>query len=203
MDGVDFVELLTGDLAATLTWAMATPCPCTSSVGSAQSSCLVCGGTGWTYGAKSQPFQCGLVSQDAKARAALAQTMGPGMAGDAVVSIPMNAPCYDTLAFRDRLYDQMVQDGRRSILTPGTSILLPPGATNIQAFVKNGAGTALVAATPPVPDAAGRVMVSVTTTLVYSAPRTYEVLADLSRVRSFGSGMPKKWSVKLLDLVLR
>lgn len=205
MDGEDFVELLSGDdLGSTLTWARSVPCPCTLSSGGADRACLVCLGVGRYFEAESLPFKAGLVATSARARAYMAQTMGGGEVGDAVLSIPMNAACYATLGVGDRLFDQSVQDEQRVILRPGVNFRLPSGFTGLSALVRPAASsTALQSVAPPTPTTDRLVQVAVPTTLIFEAPRAYDVLRDLSRIRSFGVGLPKRWSVRFADQTKR
>lgn len=204
MDGADFEDLLTGDLGSTLRWQPSMPCPCTSEIGAADQGCLVCSGRGRVYGEMSAAFRAGLVSQSARARAAMAQTMGPANVGDATVSIPCSAPCYASMAEGDRLFDQSVHDEQKVILLAGVSFALPVGVRWLRAWVRPSPdAVALVAVPPPPIGADRRVQVSVPTTLVFQAPRGYAVVRDLSQVRSFGVGLPKKWAVKLLDMSTR
>jgi len=202
MDGSDFEQLL--DLyAATVIWQQAFPCPCTLDTGAANRQCLICSGTSRYHSALSAPFEVALLNQSARDRMAMAQTMGPGALGDGTLVVFSGAPCYAEVAGGDRFWDTMRVERRRLILQPGVSLALPPLTANLQAAVKATDGASLVLVDPPVPDANRRVSVSVVTRLEFDAPRGYEVVADLTRVRTFGQNLPKQFKVRLLDVSVR
>jgi hypothetical protein len=201
VDGEDFEDLLTGSLSSSVRWQSAIPCPCTSARGGTDPNCAVCFGIGFVYGDFSIPFRCGLISQTAKVRAALAQMMGSANIGESVLVLPHSAPCYKEIRERDRIWDMRVQDRYRMVLRPGTKIALPFGYCKLQALVKS--GSALVAAPTPLMDATRVLSVATTTTLSFYAPRGYEVIRELSHVRSFGEGLPRRLTLSLLDASMR
>lgn len=204
MDGADFEDLLTGeDLGATVRWQPSLPCPCVIESGAADQRCKVCFGMGRFYDEYSEPFRCGLIAQSARNRAALAQMMGPGMVGESVLVVPMSALCYSDLTEGDRVFDQMVHDAQQIVLQPEETRRLPLGFTKLRAYVKADDGLSLVEVAAPIPDASRRVSVLRTSTLVYRAPRGYLVLKELSLSRSFGRGLPKRWSLSLVDMSVR
>jgi hypothetical protein len=163
----------------------------------------VCFGIGFVYGDFSIPFRCGLISQTAKARAALAQMMGSANVGESVLVVPHSAVCYKEIRERDRIWDMRVQDRYRMVLRPGTKIALPFGYRSLQALVKSQDGLRLVAAPTPLMDATRVLSVATTTTLSFFAPRGYEVIRELSHVRSFGEGLPRRLTLSLLDASMR
>jgi hypothetical protein len=65
----------------------------------------------------------------------------------------------------------------------------------------DGKGFAVVV--PPAPDDSGVVQVDVATALSFLAPQRYEVVKELSQLRSFAPGLPKKLLVKLIDWTVR
>lgn len=203
MDGADFDDLLTGELSALVRWQSCMPCPCTVETGAADRSCRVCGGAGRVYDEPSDEFRAGIVAQDARSKMAIAQTMGPGYVGDSVLVVPCSALCYGKLSDGDRVLDLKVHDKRRIIVIPGVRLALPVGFRSLSAWVKATDGLSLVAVAPPVPDENRRISVAVPTSLTFMAPRTYEVVKELGRVRSFGCGLPQKWGLKLLDMSTR
>lgn len=202
MEGADFTELLER-FASVLRWQPSIPCPCVLDTGAADRSCRVCLGAGRTWGDLSAPFEAPLIAQDARSRAALAQTMGPGMLGASTLIVGPDAPCYDAVRDGDRIWDTATTDQHRLILLPGVLAALPLGFHGLSALVKAADGLSLVSAPPPVPDAARRVQVAVPTTLSFTAPRGYEVIKDLSRVRSWTDGLPKKLTLSLIDMSAR
>ena len=203
MDGSDFEDLLTGELSASVRWQKSIPCPCTEARGYADQICPICYGIGISYGATSPPFRCGLIAQNAKVRAALMQTMGPGGVGESVLVLPYSAPCYTEIRDGDRIWDERVAERYRVVLTPGTQITLPFGYRGLTALVRSSDKTKLLPVEPPVLQELRVAQVTVPTTLSFYAPRGYTVVADMSQVRSFGEGLPRKLSLSLLDASLR
>jgi hypothetical protein len=203
VDGSDFDDLLTGELSASVRWQPGVPCPCVDARGAADRSCPLCFGLGIVYQGLSVPFRCGLVSQTAKVRMAMQQFMGPGMVGDSVLVVPYSAPCYQDIRDGDRIWDQRTEDRYRIILTPGTHRTLPFGYRDLTAQIRSSDHTQLLDVPPPVLQDLRIAEVAVTTTLSFRAPRGYQVVADLSQVRSFGEGLPRKLSLNLLDASLR
>ena len=204
MIGSSFESLLTGSMASEMVWERAHRCPCTLTSGEVNRKCKVCGGEGWIWDAPSAPFRLGLVNLTAKALAAIQQRFGPGMVGDATLSIPFSAPCWADAGERDRFLATKAMDRVEWTITPGTTIRLPMGSQDITARVISPDGASIVPVTSPAPDAAGRVNVAVSTVLTFRAPRRYEVMRDLSQARVFGDGrLPKKLLVKFIDWNVR
>lgn len=205
MIGADFTTLLTLALNSQMVWEPSRRCPCLTSEGYTDPACTVCNGTGHYLLAASAPFMAGFLGQDKQNLAALMQaTMGPGDVGDGVAVIPQEAPCYTDLGVEDRLHLTMVTDTIQAALLPGVPLRLPYGYTLLDATIKSGPG-AVVPTTLPVP-VAGVVTVAVTTTLRWTQPRSYEVVRDLGRIRTFASdlsGLPKRFSLKRLDVKVR
>ena len=203
MDGADFEDLLTGEMSAAVRWQSATPCPCVDPRGALDRSCPLCFGLGNVYSDVSAVFRCGLVGQSAKVRAAMAQMMGPAVLGASTLVLPYTAPCYREIREGDRIWDQRVEDRYRLILTPKTKFALPYGFRDLTAQVRSDDHTKLVFTQPP-PLMINRVAeVSVPTTISFLAPRGYEVVPELSQVRSFGEGIPRRLGLNRLDASMR
>jgi hypothetical protein len=204
--GADFTGLLGSDLDTRMSWTRSFACPCVTSQGYTNQACTVCGGSGRYYAdAPSEPFSAGFIGQDAASLAALMQPMGPGEVGDAALVLPCEAPCFGLLGKSDRIHLVEALDTTSLVLLEGRR-RLPHGAVLIEATVKDGDDA--VASVPlPEPDQDGYVQISVTTTLILMAPRSYEVVRDLGRIRTFSknsfSPLPKRFSLKLLDVTVR
>ena len=204
MFGSSFESLLTGTLSSEVVWERSHRCPCITSDGSPNRKCKVCGGEGAFWDEASDRFRLGLVSLTSKALAAIQQRFGPGVIGDATMSIPFSALCWADVGERDRFLEVSILDRTEWTITPGTTIRIPTGAQDVSAKVISMDGTSVVAVDPPVPDAKGRVSVAVTTVISFRSPRRYEVVKDLIQARSFGDGrLPKKLLVKLIDWTAR
>jgi hypothetical protein len=203
MDGADFEELTQDEFPTLVRWAASNLCPCVGLGGAANQTCAICSGTGRWFSPLSVPFHVGLIAQKAFNRAMMANTIGPGATGAASMIVDYTAPCYALMNEGDRVYDQMVLDARQSVVLPGTNLALPAGFTGLQAFVRSLDGLSIVPVTPPVPGVDGRISVAVTTTLTYASPRAYEVVKEFGSIRSFGTSLPKRWSISLLDLTVR
>ena len=202
MDGADFDDLFQ-TFPTTVRWEASHPCPCTKSGGGANLQCLVCFGTGYWFDPISHPFEVTIIGQDARARAAIAQTMGPGEMGDSVLLVPRSALCYSAIRERDKVYDMMRMDTHRLVLNPGPGIRLPWGVCDLRASVLASDLGSIESVVAPVPDVHRRVTVSKATALDFKAPRAYQIIRDLAKVRTFGSDLPKRFSVKLIDLSVR
>lgn len=202
MDGADFDDLFQ-NFPTVIRWEAAHPCPCTQPNGGANRLCLVCGGTGLWFDAVSECFEAVLLGQDARARAAMAQTMGPGEMGDGTLLLPRTALCYDKIRERDRIYDTMRMDTHRIVLNPGPGIHLPWGVCDMTASVLSSDLASIESAVPPLQDAKRKVVVTKTTTLEFRSPRAYQVIKDLAKVRTFGVDLPKRMAVRLVDISVR
>jgi hypothetical protein len=163
----------------------------------------VCKGNSIYYDAWSLPFRVGVLGQDSKALLNLMKQMGGIPVGDAVLVIPSNALCYLTMGEKDQFQITAETDSVEWTLTPGTRIKLPENAVPVGAVVRSFDGQSTVPAPFPTVGADGKIAVSVPTTLSFKVSRLYELLQDLSKVRHFGDNMPKKVSLKRLDLTLR
>lgn len=203
MDGADFEELTQDEFPATVRWEASNLCPCTTASGQADQTCVICAGKGRWFAPLSAPFNIGLISQSAFNRAMLANTLGPGATGSSVMVLDYLAPCYSLINSGDRIYDQMVLDSRQAIVLPGAIFALPFGFTDLRAFVRSTDKLSIVEVAPPVPDANRRISVAVGTSLTYSSPRAYEAVKELGADRTFGEGLPKRWTLSLLDLTVR
>lgn len=203
MDGADFEELTQIEFPATVRWEASNLCPCVTAAGQADQTCVICAGKGRWFAPLSAPFTVGLISQSAYNRAMMAMNMGPGFTGGSVLIVDYTAPCYASMNSGDRFYDQMVLDSRQALVLPGVSLALPAGFTDLRAFVRSTDQLSIVEVVPPVPDAARRISVAVGTSLTYSSPRAYEAVKEFGSIRTFGEGLPKRWSLSLLDLTVR
>lgn len=199
-----FTELLNGPLSSRLVWESAHRCPCANREGQADQSCGICLGEGWYHDAPSQVFQAGLTGLSADALQALRQKLGQSVSGDAVLSLPVNAPAYDTAGAKHRFIAADAIDSLEWVISPGAPVRLPWGAKIITAWSRNAGKTALVRVAPPVV-ADGLVSVASTVVLRFRAPRRFEVVEQLAQVRSFsgGEGLPKKFLLKLVDATVR
>lgn len=203
MDGADFEELTQDEFPALVRWEASNLCPCVDRGGQASQTCTICFGTGRWFSTPSAPFSVGLISQSAFNRAMLANTLGPGATGSSVMIVDYLAPCYSAMNSGDRFYDQAVIDARQAVVLPGVTIALPLGFEDLRAFVRSSDQLSIVEVTPPVPNAARKITVAVPTSITYRAPRAYEAVKELGSIRSFGEGLPKRWSLNLLDLSVR
>lgn len=196
-----FDGLLTGSLSSRLAWESSTLCPCTTTEGAADRQCPVCRGQGRTYLAPSAPFRAGLVGLSAKQLEYQMNKFGPGLAGEAQLSLPSCAPCYGTLQPKDRIIALDALETREWTILPAVPLRLPSMAIILSARVRSGAQ--VVEVPRPVPAADGLVTVAVPTVIRFEAPRRYEVLPDAGQVRAFTSGMPRKHMLKLVDFSVR
>lgn len=199
-----FNRLLTGTLSSNLRWQKANLCPCIKPGGDADQTCAVCMGSGRFYNAWSGNFRAGFIGQDSRSLAAIMQKMGPGEVGDAVLVVPITAPCFNDLGPRDRIMALDVTDLEEKALTPSTpAFTLPPGIIQVGAYIKSTDGLSTVPTAFPTPDSNNRVQVSVTTVLRYRIPRLYEIVRELPHVRTFPARLPKKVSLKRIDMTER
>ena len=203
MNGVNFDRLLTGPLSSEVIWERCFKCPCVTSEGIPTRSCPVCSGKGQVWDQPSTPFRCGVTGLTARALAGIQQRFGPGTTGDASLSLPGCAPCWPVVKDGDRFTVIGALAPVEWSLAPGRPIRLPFLASGLEARVLDPASPGFFVAVPPAPDEAGSVQVSVPTVLSFMAPQRYEVVKDLSQVRAFGSRLPKKLLVKLLDWTVR
>jgi hypothetical protein len=163
----------------------------------------VCQGNSFYFDAWSLPFRVGVLGQDSKSLMNLMKQMGGEAVGDAVLVVPSNALCYETMSERDQFQITAITDVVEWTLTPGTRVKLPPNAVPVAAIVRTSDGLSTVPTSFPTPDADGKITVAVATTLSFKVSRLYELLLDLSKVRHFGENMPKKVSLKRLDWTTR
>ena len=201
MDSADFTQLLEA-FPATVVWSQNFPCDCILFNGQADRACQICGGTGTYYAPPSEPFEVALISQTAKERAAIAQTMGPGMMGDSVMVIFEGASCYCQIGANDQIWDCVREETHRINLLPGVLLRLPPLHKSLTAMVKSQDGKSLVSVPPPIA-VCGRISVSVPTRIDFVAGRGYEVIAEFTKIRTFGEGLPKRLALRLLDITVR
>ena len=203
MHGSAFNSLLTGTLSSRVVWEKARICPCVGSDGSLDRTCGVCGGKGKYWDLPSDEFRAGVLSLSAKALAAIQQRFGPGLIGDAQISIPGNAEAWSDVGESDRFTVLDALDSLEWIVTPGNPVALPYGAEVLRAKVRTVDKTAVELVDVPEPNGKGKIAVSVATVLSFRAPRRFEVVRDLSQVRAFGDRLPKKLLLKLIDWTVR
>lgn len=201
MDSFD--DLLTGDLSTELTWEASSRCPCIDADGRSDPTCVICGGDGIYYAAPTLGFQAGVVSVTARALEKIQQRFGPGMIGDATVSLPSTAPCYAAIKSDDRFLLPNNIDDVDWTLIPGVSIKLPLGAVIVTAKARSTDKTTIITVPAPVPDANGRVSTTYTINLNMRVPRRLQVVQDISQIRAWAPGMPRKLLVKLVDWSVR
>jgi hypothetical protein len=203
-DAMSFDDLLsTPDLGSRLIWAQARQCACFDADGGANVSCLVCSGSAYVWEDWSEEFRAGLVGLSGRQIANLSQRFGPGMVGDGTISLSQSAPPYSVATQRDRFVALDALDTFEWPLAAGVQVKLPVNGKLLEARLISSDGTSLVRCPVPVPDSNGRISVSVSTVVRLQAPRRYEVIADLSQVRSITLGLPRKVMVKLIDVSVR
>jgi hypothetical protein len=202
MEGADFEGLL-AQFPATVIWQQSLPCACVQSDGLADQACGVCQGKSFYFADPSESFDVCLIDQNAKERAAMAQTMGPGEMGDARLVIFEGAPCYEEIAAGDRIWDCVREEHRRIQILPNVTLTLPPLYHSLAAMVRADDGQSLIPVAPPQPDPFRRVSVSRAMRLDYWAPRGYQVVPSLAKIRTFGQGLPKTLQIKMIDFSAR
>jgi len=203
LNGAAFDRLLTGPLGSDVLWERSYLCPCTTAEGEASRRCPVCGGQGHVWDQAPPAFRIGVVSLNVRALAGIQQRFGPGVTGDATLSIPGCAPCWQTVGEGDRFTVTSALAPVDWSLAAGRSIRLPVLAQDLQARVLDPDGKGFAVVVPPVPDDSGAIQVDVPTALTFLAPQRYEVVKELSKVRSFAPGLPRKVLVKLIDWTVR
>jgi hypothetical protein len=200
MDGSDFEELR-DTFPTVIIWEENFPCACTLDTGYADRTCLICNGKGRYYGDPSEPFTITLTNMTARERAAIAQTMGPGMMGESKMHVFAGAPCYERVKAQDRVWDTAITESKWIVLQPGIVYKLPPLFTSLVAMTKQ--GNALVQVAPPLVSASRDVSTTTTTRLQFRCPRVFEVMLELPQIRTFGEGLPKIFGLRLADISLR
>ena len=203
-DALAFDTLLTSpEQGSRLQWSQARRCPCLDPEGGVLVTCAVCGGEGWVWDEWSDEFRAGLLGLTGRQMEANAQRWGQGMTGDASLSLSMSSPPYATLTERDRLVALDAMDVFEWTLLAGVLVKLPVQAVLMEARQKSSDGLSLVRVPVPVADVNGRISVTATTAVRLAAPRRYEVLGDLSQVRGWMLGLPRKVALKLVDTSVR
>jgi hypothetical protein len=201
-DPLSFDQLLgTPDFGSRLVWASAVRCPCFDQEGGTNPACPVCGGEAFIWEDWSPEFRAGLVGLTGRQLENISQRFGPGMVGDATVSLPRSSPPYQTVTQRDRFVALDAADTVYWSLAPGMPVKLPWRAVLMEARIVS--GTALARVPVPLPDSSRRVTVTQATVIRLQVPRRYEVIADLSQARAIMPGLPRKVLVKLVDMSLR
>lgn len=203
-DALAFDTLLSSpEQGSRLMWSQARKCPCLDPEGGVLVTCGVCGGEGWVWDDWSEEFRAGLLGLTGRQMDANVQRWGPGMTGDASLSLPISSPPYVTLTGRDRLVALEAMDVFEWTLVAGVSVKLPVNAVLMEARQKAADGKSLVRVPVPIPDPNTRISVLVPTAVRIAAPRRYEVLGDLSQVRGWMLGLPRKVALKLVDTSVR
>ncbi len=198
-----FTNVLSGSLGSRMQWEKWHRCPCTGAEGAARHDCPLCNGEGGTFDPPSAIFRAGLTGVSAKQLEALRTKLGPGLVGDASVSIPANAPAYGLVSSGDRFLAVDALDPIEWVLTPNTPVRLPSGAVVGQVFALGPQGASLVAATLPAPGSDGRVKVSQNLVVRMRAPRRFQVVADIGKLRSWITDLPQPFLLKQIDLTTR
>jgi hypothetical protein len=205
MDPGAFTDLLTGGLSTVLRWQRGHRCPCLDDNGGVNPECAACGGWGTLYDEWSDEFRAGVTSVTAKAMENIIQRWGPGMKGAATLSLPYGSAPYADIGPDDRLVvvDDSIRDTVEWSLTAGHAVALCPGTEIVSAHVLNSTKTSRVAVPVPTVDADGRITVTISTVVMLRIPRRFEVSADLPQVRGWAVGLPKKVTVRLVDVSAR
>ena len=206
MRGRSFNNLLSGRrLGTLLRWQKAHRCPCANREGSADQNCGVCNGSGRYYDPWSDEFRAGFIGQDALGVVQMLKQMGAAEVGDAVLVVPLNAPCFNDIGQSDRIQTVNSTDTVEWILNPGSPVRLPELAEPVEAVVRTPDGNSVVTVPFPAPRADGRLAVSVPTLIRFRAARLYEVApANLPKVRSFGEEpQPKRVALARVDWTVR
>jgi len=186
-----------------LLWAQARRCPCLDPEGGATVNCGVCAGQGWVWDDWSPEFRGGLLGLTGRQLEAASQRWGPGQTGDATLSLSASSPPYVSLTVHDRVVAVEAMDVFEWTLVAGVLVKLPVNAAIMEARTKSTDGLSLVNVPVPIPDANGRISVTTPTAVRMAAPRRYEVLGDMSQVRGWMPGLPRKVSLKLIDTSVR
>jgi len=200
--GFDLI-LGTPDQGSRLQWSPARRCVCFDSDGGTSLTCPICLGEAFVWEDWSDEFQAGFLSLSARQIEALAQRLGPGMTGDASVSLSVSAPPYATVTQHDRFLALDALDTFEWSLVAERLVRLPVKAVILEARIKSTDGLSMVRTPVPVPDSKDQISVTVATVVRIQAPRQFEVLADASQVRAIMPGLPRKVGLKLIDISRR
>lgn len=198
-----FTNLLSGQLGTRLQWERWHRCPCTGSEGAARQDCPLCAGDGGTYDAPSAIFRAGVTSVSAKALENMRSRLGPTLIGDASVSLPANSPAYRLVSANDRFLAVDSLDPLEWVITPNSPLRMPVGAVMGEVFGLGPSGASLVAVTLPAPGADGRIVVTRNVVVRMRAPRRFQVVTDLSKLRSWIPGLPQPFLLKQIDQTTR
>ena len=203
-DTLAFDQLLgTPDLGSRLVWSPARRCICFDTDGGTYLSCPICLGEAFVWSEWSKEFRAGVLGLTAKQIESMAQRLGPGMIGDASISLPPSAPAYPSVTQHDRFVALDATDIFEWSILAGTTVRLPLMANILEARVRSADKLSMVRGPVPVPDTNGQFTVAVPTVLRVNAPRQFEVLPDASQVRAIMPGLPRKVAVKLVDISRR
>jgi len=204
LDPLAFDDLLSSlDFGSRLVWAQARRCACFDLDGGTNISCPVCSGSAFVWDDWSEEFRAGVVGLTGRQMEGLNQRYGPGMTGAASISMSQSIPAYSAATTRDRFVALDALDIFEWSLVPDVSVKMPLNGKLLEARVMTSDGMAMVRVPVPQPDANGRISVSVQTVVRLQAPRRYEVIDDLTQVRSLMLGLPRKVLVKLIDVSVR
>ena len=203
MIAASFTNVLSGSLGSRLQWEKWHRCPCTGQEGAARRDCPLCNGEGGTFDPLSAIFRAGLTGVSAKQLDQLRTKLGPGLVGDASVSLPANSPAYGLVASGDRFLAVDALDPIEWVLTPNTPVRLPSGAVVNQVFALGPQGASLEAAALPAAGTDGRIVVSQNLAVRFNAPRRFQVVADMGKLRSWIPGLPEPFLLKQIDLTTR
>jgi len=203
-DTLAFDQLLgTPDQGSRLLWAQARRCVCFDLDGGTNIACPICSGSAYVWEDWSDEFRAGMVGLSGRAIDNLSQRFGPGMVGDATISLPQSAPPYSSATQRDRFVALDALDIFEWSLIPGVAVKMPVNGVLLEARVIATSGLSMVRVPVPQPDANERISVTTQTVVRLQAPRRFEVVTDLSQVRAIMPGLPRKVLVKLIDVSVR
>lgn len=203
-DPLAFDQLLgTPESGSRLSWSSARRCVCFGQDGGNSISCPICSGEGYVWSEWSEEFRAGMTSLTGRQIENLSQRWGPGMVGDATISLPPSSPPYCVATPRDRFVALDALDTFEWSLVAGVQVRVPLNAVFAEARAKSNDGLSIVRVPVPIPDANGRIQVSVSTVVRITAPRRYEVVQDATQIRAIMPGLPRRVMVKLVDVSLR
>lgn len=197
-----FTNLLSGSLGTRLQWERWHRCPCTGAEGAARSDCPHCGGEGGTYDKPSAVFRAGVTGVSAKALENMRTRLGPALVGDASISLPANAPAYGLTSVNDRFLAVDSLDPLEWVIIPNTPVRLPSGAVVEAVLAYNQDGT-LPPTTLPSPGVDGRIAVARNVVVRMRAPRRFQVVTDLGKLRAWIPGLPQPFLLKQIDQTAR
>lgn len=149
----------------------------------------------------SAPFRAGVTGVSAEDAGRMQTKFGGAAVGDATLSLPASAPCYGRTRPGDRFLLPDATEEVEWVLSRRSGVRLPMGAQVMSATALHLG--ALVPVALPAPDAAGRILVARTCTVLMRVPRHFEVVPDMGHLRSMQPGLPQRFALKRIDLSTR